>query len=231
MPTATEAICAQLFALKDESYKQFHQKLMPTVPHERVLGVRIPALRKLAKSVAGTPQAEVFLHELPHFYYEENNLHAFLIEQLRDYDAALAATEAFLPYIDNWATCDSFAPRVFGQHLDELLPHVQVWLASAEPYTVRYGIGALMRWYLDEAFRPEYLAWVAGVQSGEYYVNMMRAWYFATALAKQPEAAWPYLTENRLDVWTHNKTVQKAIESYRISPQEKQTLRQMRRHE
>lgn len=229
MQSAVEAIRAQLFAMRDEQYKQFHQRLMPTVEHERVIGVRVPALRKLAARLAGTPQAEEFLRALPHYYYEENNLHAFIIERLKSYGEAVAAVEAFLPYVDNWATCDGFSPKVFGSHRQELLGHIRRWLASQQTYTVRYGIGQLMRWYLDESFEPEYLAWVAGVQSGEYYVNMIRAWYFATALAKQPQAAWPWLEQNRLDVWTHNKTIQKAVESYRISAQDKQRLRALRR--
>lgn len=178
--------------------------------------VQVPLLRKLAKQLADTPEAEVFLQELPHFYYEENALHAFLLESVRDYGTALAATERFLPYVDNWAVCDCFSPKVFAQHKPELLPAIRRWLGSDQVYTVRYGIGMLMRYYLDDAFRPEYLAWVAAVHSEEYYVNMMRAWYFATALAKQPAAALPWLTEKRLDVWTHNKTIQKAVESRRI---------------
>ena len=141
---------------------------------------------------------------------------------------ALAATERFLPYVDNWAVCDSFSPKVFAQHKPELLPAIRRWLSSDRTYTVRYGIGMLMRYYLDDAFRPEYLAWVAAVHSEEYYVNMMRAWYFATALAKQPAAALPWLTDKRLDVWTHNKTIQKAVESYRIPPEQKQALRALR---
>jgi len=225
---STEAIRAQLFALQDTGYKEFHQKLMPEVPHERVIGVRVPALRRLAKQLAHTGEAEDFLLAVPHFYYEENNLHAFLVEQIRDFDAALAATEAFLPYIDNWATCDLFSPKAFGAHKAQLLPSVRRWLASDRPYTVRYGIETLMRWYLDADFCADYPAWVAGVQSGEYYVNMMRAWYFATALAKQPQAVWPWLEEKRLDVWTHNKTVQKAIESRRISDGDKRRLRALR---
>lgn len=228
MTPEVESIRTQLFALQDLKYQAFHSRLMPTVPPETVIGVRVPALRKLARQLAGTQQAEVFLHSLPHAYYEENNLHAFLLEFIREYPAALAATEEFLPYLNNWATCDSFCPKVFAGHKAELLEPVRRWLASDRPYTVRYGIGMLMRHYLDEAFRPEYLAWVAGVRSEEYYVNMMRAWYFATALAKQPEQTMPWLTEYRLDEWTHNKTIQKAVESYRIAPEQKQTLRALR---
>lgn len=223
-----QSVRQQLFELQDKTYKEFHQRLMPTVPHEKVIGVRVPVLRRLAKQLAGTPQAERFLEQLPHEYYEENNLHAFLIEGIREYPAALAATERFLPWIDNWATCDSFCPAVFAAHRQELLPQVRRWIGSGRTYTVRYGIGMLMRLYLDEDFQPEYLAWVAGVHSGEYYINMMRAWYFATALAKQPQAAMPWLTEKRLDDWTHNKTIQKAVESLRIPPETKKQLRALR---
>ena len=228
MTQETECIRARLFALQDEGYRAFPSRLMPTVPPETVIGVRVPALRRLAKQLAGTPQAEAFLQELPHTYYEENNLHAFLLESIRDYDAALAATEKFLPYIDNWATCDSFCPKVFAKHKEELLPVLRRWMASDHPYTVRYGMEMLMRYYLDEDFRPEHLAWAAAVHSGEYYINMMRAWYFATALAKQPEAALPWLTARRLDVWTHNKTIQKAVESSRIPAETKAFLRTLR---
>lgn len=223
-------ISEELFALQDTEYQVFQSKLMPTIPPETVIGVRTPLLRKLAKELAGTPQAEHFLQSLPHRYYEENNLHAFLIEQIRDYDTALAETERFLPYINNWATCDCFCPKVFAKHKAELLIPLRRWLGSDLTYTVRYAMGMLMRYYLDEDFQPEYLAWVAGVHSEEYYLNMMRAWYFATALAKQPDAALPWLTDRRLDVWTHNKTIQKAAESYRISPEMKQQLRELRIH-
>lgn len=223
-------ISEELFALQDTEYQVFQSKLMPTIPPETVIGVRTPLLRKRAKELAGTPQAESFLHDLPHRYYEENNLHAFLIEKIRDYDTALAETERFLPYINNWATCDCFCPKVFAKHKEELLIPLRRWLGSDQTYTVRYAMGMLMRYYLDEDFQPEYLAWVAGVHSEEYYLNMMRAWYFATALAKQPDAALPWLTDRRLDVWTHNKTIQKAAESYRISPEMKQQLRELRIH-
>ena len=221
-------ISEKLFALQDKKYQSFQSKLMPTISPETVIGVRTPLLRKLAKELSGTPQAEDFLRSLPHAYYEENNLHAFLVERIRDYDRALAETERFLPYIDNWATCDCFCPKVFAKHKDALIVPIRRWLDSDRLYTVRYAIGMLMRHYMDEAFQPEFLAWVAGVQSEEYYINMMRAWYFATALAKQPDSAFAWLTERRLDVWTHNKTIQKAVESYRISAERKQQLRGMR---
>lgn len=225
---AQGAVLERLFALQDTKYRAFQSKLMPTVAPETVIGVRTPLLRNLAKELAGTAEAADFLRVLSHAYYEENNLHAFLVEKIRDYDAALAETERFLPYIDNWATCDCFSPKVFAKHKDELLTPVRRWLLSEKLYTVRYAIGMLMRHYLDADFRPEYLAWVADVQSEEYYLNMMRAWYFATALAKQPDDTLPYLTERRLDVWTHNKAIQKAVESYRIPPELKQHLREMR---
>ena len=221
-------ILEKLFALQDKEYQAFQSKLMPTVLPETVIGVRTPLLRQLAKELAGTPQAESFLQSLPHKYYEENNLHAFLVEKIRDYDTALTETERFLPYIDNWATCDCFCPKVFAKHREELLVSIRRWLDSDKIYTVRYAMGMLMRYYLDEEFRLEYLVWVAGVHSEEYYLNMMRAWYFATALAKQPDATMPWLTERRLDVWTHNKTIQKAVESFRISPEMKQQLRELR---
>ena len=221
-------IAGKLFALQDQKYQSFQSKLMPTVPPETIIGVRTPLLRNLSKELSGTPQAEKFLRSLPHSYYEENNLHAFLVERIRDYDTALAETERFLPYIDNWATCDCFCPKVFAKHKAELLEAIRRWLDSDRLYTVRYAIGMLMRHYLDEAFRPEFLAWVAGVQSEEYYINMMRAWYFATALAKQPNSAFVWLTERRLDFWTHNKTIQKALESDRIPAEMKQQLRGMR---
>ena len=223
-----ETIFERLLALQDKDYQAFQSRLMPTVAPETIIGVRTPLLRNLAKDLSGTPQAESFLRNLPHTYYEENNLHAFLAERIKDYDAALAETERFLPYIDNWATCDCFCPRIFAKHKAELLMPVRRWLKSDRLYTVRYAIGMLMRYYLDEDFRPEYLAWVANIHSREYYLNMMRAWYFATALAKQPDSALPWLAERRLDTWTHNKAIQKATESYRIPPETKQQLRKMR---
>ena len=221
-------ILEKIVALQDKSYQAFQSKLMPTVPSEKIIGVRTPMLRKLAKEISGTKQAESFLNSLPHKYYEENNLHAFLVENIKDYDTALVETEKFLPYIDNWATCDCFCPKVFAKHKEELLIPIRRWLNSDKIYTVRYAMGMLMRYYLDEEFRTEYLGWVADVHSEEYYLNMMRAWYFATALAKQPEAALPWLTTRRLDTWTHNKTIQKAVESFRITPEMKQQLCMLR---
>ena len=217
-----------LFALRDPAYQAFQSKLIPTMDPALVIGVRMPALRKLAKELAGTPDAEVFLKELPHRYYEENNLHGLLISALPDYAAAAAALEDFLPHVDNWATCDLLSPRAFRRHPPELPEQIRRWIRDERPYTVRFGLGMLMQFYLDGEFRPAYLDLAAGVRREEYYVRMMAAWYFATALAKQYDAAIPYLEERRLDRWTHNKTIQKAVESFRITPEQKAYLRQLR---
>ena len=184
----------RLFALQDEKYREFQRSLIPGLPRENIIGIRIPAMRKLAKEFVKAPEAAVFLKQLPHTYYDENILHALLIAEIKDYDACMEAVEAFLPYIDNWAVCD----------------------------------GLLMRWFLDEDFQPGYLELPAAVRSEEYYVNMMTAWFFATALAKQWDAAIPYLEQNRLDPWTHNKTIQKARESYRITTEQKEYLKRLK---
>ena len=218
----------KLFSMQDIKYKEFHSKLIPTINPDDVIGVRSPQLRKLAAEISKDSGIDSFLHELPHEYYEENNLHAFIVAGFRDYDKALKYTEDFLPYIDNWATCDAFAPKAFEKRRAEFLPVVKRWIASDKVYTVRYGIGMLMRHYLDEGFKPEYPDKVAAIRSEEYYVNMMRAWYFATALAKQYEKILPFLEEQRMDIWTHNKTIQKSIESYRITQEQKDHLRILR---
>ena len=217
-----------LFDRQDAVYRDFQSKLMPTVDPELVIGVRMPALRKLAKELAGTQLAEDFLQQLPHRYYEENNLHGLLISAIPDYGAAVAALEAFLPHVDNWATCDLLSPKAFRAHPPEQPDQIRRWAAAPHPYTVRFGLGMLMSFYLDGEFRPEYLELAAGVRREEYYVRMMVAWYFATALAKQYDTALPYLEQRRLDRWTHNKTIQKAVESYRISPEQKTELRSLR---
>lgn len=218
----------RLFEMQDLKYKEFHQRLIPTVDSELIIGVRTPNLRKLAKEFFKEDESKRFLRELPHKYYEENNLHAFLIEQIKDFDLAAEETERFLPYIDNWATCDMFAPKVFKKNKDKLLIKIKEWLNSDEVYTVRYAIGLLMRFYLDSEFKTEYLDLAANKTSDEYYVNMMRAWFFQAALCKQYESAVTYLTEGRLDEWTHNKTIQKALESKRISPELKIQLKRLR---
>ena len=218
-----------LFDRQDLTYRDFQSRLMPTVDPETVIGVRMPALRKLAKELAGTQPAEDFLRQLPHRYYEENNLHGLLLSAMPDYDAVVAALEAFLPHVDNWATCDLLSPRAFRAHPPELPDQIRRWAEDRHPYTVRFGLGMLMSFYLDEDFRPEYLEIPAQVQSEEYYVNMMIAWFFATALAKQWDAAFPYIQEDRLSVWVHNKTIQKARESYRITDEQKQVLKELKR--
>lgn len=220
-----ERIRAELLELQDMEYKEFHAKLIPTVAPENIIGVRTPQVRKLAKKWAKDLEIGEFLAQLPHRYYDEYNVHAFVVEQIKDYEECLAQTERFLPYIDNWATCDMMSPKVFGRHREELLEPIGRWMASGDTYTIRYGIGMLMRFYLEEDFKPKYLQWVAEVSSQEYYVNMMRAWYFATALAKQYEETVTYLEQKCLDAWTHNKAIQKACESYRVTAEQKKVLR------
>lgn len=220
-----EEIQKHLFELQDIKYRDFHSRLMPDTDKETVIGIRVPVLRKYAKSIAGTELSEKFIKELPHHYYEENNLHMMLITRIKDYDRCISEIERFLPYIDNWATCDFPAPKCFENHKEELLPVIKCWIASSETYTIRYGIGMLMRLYLDEDFEPEYVKLVAGVESDEYYVNMMIAWYMATALAKQWDVVIPYIEEHRMSDWVHRKTIQKAVESYRITDEQKRYLK------
>ena len=215
----------RLFELQDLKYRDFHAKLMPTVFKEKIIGVRTPALRVFAKKYGKTDEAKEYLQILPHQYYEENNLHGLLIEQIKDYDTCLEELERFLPYIDNWATCDMLAVKVVKNHLDTFIDEVYRWMESDHAYTIRFGISMLMRYYLEDAFQMEYPEKVAQIRSEEYYVNMMRAWYFATALAKQYDKILPFIEKQKLDVWTHNKTIQKAIESYRITPEQKEYLR------
>ena len=223
-----DAIQEKLFALQDLNYRQFQAKLTPTVDPEQIIGVRMPALRKLAKELKGTAEEEAFLAALPHRDYDENNLHGLLLCARSGYEETVAGLEIFLPHVDNWATCDLLSPRAFRTHPPQLPEQIRRWLDSGDTYTVRFGLEMLMSFYLDECFRPEYLDWAAEVKSEEYYVRMMVAWYFATALAKQYDAALPYLTSRRLEQWTHNKTIQKAVESYRITPEQKDALRALR---
>ena len=220
-----EEIQKQLFELQDMAYRDFHSRLMPDIDKETVIGIRVPMLRKYAKSIAGTELAEKFIKELPHCYYEENNLHMMLITGIKDYDRCLMEIERFLPYIDNWTTCDFPAPKCFENHKEDLLPVIKRLIASSETYTIRYGIGMLMRLYLDADFDPEYVRIVAEVKSDEYYVNMMIAWYMATALAKQWDVVIPYIEEHRMPDWVHRKTIQKAVESYRITDEQKRYLK------
>ncbi|MBR6045239.1 MAG: DNA alkylation repair protein [Ruminococcus sp.] len=218
----------RLLSMEDKPYKEFHSKLINTVPPERIIGIRVPEKKKLASEYAKREDISAFLADLPHYYYEEYDLHAFIVMKIKDFGRALAETERLLPYIDNWATCDSFCPPVFSKHRQELLPSISKWLASEHTYTVRFGIGMLMKLYLDDDFKPEYPEAVAAIKSEEYYIRMMQAWYFATALSKQYESILPYLTENRLDKWVHNKTIQKAVESFRITDEQKAYLKTLR---
>lgn len=224
-----EEILTRLLAQRDEPYAVFQRRLLPTLPPGSILGVRTPALRKFAKELSRQPIAAAFRAALPHTYFEENQLHAFLLAEMRPFEACLEQTERFLPYVDNWATCDQLSPRIFAQDPETLLPSIEAWLSSEHVYTVRFGVGMLMRYFLDERFDPRYARMVESVRSEEYYVNMMLAWYFATALAKQYDAVVPVLEQGRLDRWVHNKTIQKAVESYRIPDERKAYLRTLRR--
>ncbi|MDE7227847.1 MAG: DNA alkylation repair protein [Treponemataceae bacterium] len=207
-----------LFALQDPAYRDFNARLIPTVDKATVIGVRVPHVRALAKRLAAEKKdVAPFLDALPHRYFEENGVHTALLEGMRDFGDCMARTEQFLSFIDNWATCDTLSPRVFGRHKAALREKIPSWLASAHPYTVRFGIGMLMKWFLDDEFFPGCLDWVAAVRSDEYYVRMMQAWFVATALAKQYDATIPYLEQKKFDPWTHNKAIQKARESFRVS--------------
>ena len=223
-----EAIREQLLSMQDRQYRDFTAKLVPNVDAAQILGVRFPEIKRIAKTLRREGEAEAFLAALPHFYLEENHLHAVLLSEMKNPEALFGALEAFLPYVDNWATCDTLRPAAFKKHLAELPGRIRQWLDSPHPYTIRFGVGMLMAYYLDDAFDPAYLEWVAALQSEEYYVNMMIAWYFATALAKQYDAAIPYLADCRLDRWCHNKTIQKAIESFRVSDEHKTYLRTLK---
>ena len=225
----TEEIRDELFGLRDEKYGEFQAKLLPTVDPASIIGVRTPELRKLAKKMAKREEIGEFLGALPHQCFDENQLHAFVVSQMQDFSACLKEVDRFLPYVDNWATCDQMSPKVFKKHRAELLTAIRRWIGSGETYTVRFAVGMLMEHFLNEDFDPVYPEMVAAVRSEEYYVRMMVAWYFATALAKQYEAAVPFIEGQRLDAWTHNKTIQKAVESYRISPEQKAYLKGLKR--
>ena len=224
-----EEIRKQLFFMQDLKYRDFQSKLIPTVEYETVIGVRTPELRKYAKQLAKTEGISEFLEDLPHQYFDENQLHAFLISEIKDYERCLEEVERFLPYVDNWATCDQLLPKVFKNHEKELLEDIRKWMVSDKTYTVRFSIGMLMKYFLDEHFKIEYPGMVAEIRSEEYYINMMIAWYFATAMAKQYEAVLPFIENHRLDMWTHNKAIQKSVESYRIAKEQKEYLRSLKR--
>ena len=217
-----------LFTMQDLKYRDFHAKLMPTVDKDSVIGVRVPMLRAYAKKFGKTEEAKQFLEILPHQYYEENNLHGLLIDQMKDYELCIEELIRFLPYINNWATCDILSVKAVKGHLDSYIKNIYQWLESDYTYTIRFGINMLMRYYLEEEFKIEYPEKVAAIRSEEYYVNMVRAWYFTTALAKKYDQVLPFLEEQKMDVWTHNKTIQKAIESYRITLEQKEYLRTLK---
>ncbi|MGM9528691.1 MAG: DNA alkylation repair protein [Phascolarctobacterium sp.] len=223
-----ELILQKLRELSDLGYRDFQAKLMPTVAKETIIGVRTPALRALAKELKGTELAAKFLKELPHQYFDENQLHAFLINELKDYEECLQELERFLPYVDNWATCDQLSPKVLKRQPEATLEAIKKWMASEQVYTIRFGMEMLMSFYLDAWFKPEYLAWVAADRNEEYYVRMMVAWFFATALAKQYEATVPYLEQRLLPEWSHKKAIQKACESNRITKEQKEYLRTLK---
>jgi 3-methyladenine DNA glycosylase AlkD len=221
-------ITAELFRLQDTGYAAMQVRIIPTVSADRIIGVRTPALRALAKELARDPGAASFLSSLPHRYFDENQLHAFVISLEKDFDTCVAQVEAFLPYIDNWATCDQLSPKAFKKTPEKLLPYVRKWIRSDRTYTVRFGTGMLMENFLDEDFDRVYPDMVAGIRSDEYYINMMTAWYFATALAKRYDEILPYIEGHRLDTWTHNKAIQKSVESYRISNEQKAYLKTLK---
>ena len=220
-----ENIREKLLSMGDGEYRDFSSKLIPNIEKSKIIGIRTPVLRSFAKSLS---DYDDFLNDLPHKYYEENNIHAFLIEMDKDFDSCVKKLNAFLPYVDNWATCDCMKPKVLKKEPEKLLTNIIKWIKSPDVYKVRYAINLLMSFYLDENFEEQYLRLVAGKKSEEYYINMMRAWYFATALSKQYEKTLPYIENKLLDVWTHNKTIQKAIESRRIKAEQKDYLKMLR---
>ena len=217
-----------LFEKQDIKYRDFQAPLFPNIEKERMIGVRTPELKKLAKELYGSEPANKFIETLPHRYFDENQLHAFLISLIKDYVSCLKEVERFLPYVDNWGTCDQLSPKVFAKHKEELITPIKKWLKSKHTYTVRFAIGMLMQHYLDESFKEEYMELVSKVSSEEYYINMMIAWYFATALAKQYKTAIKYIEGQKLSPWVQNKTIQKAVESYRITPEQKEYLKSLK---
>lgn len=225
---AVQAVREQLFALQDPVYRDFQCRLMPTVDPAAVIGVRMPALRRLARSLRGCEEARLFLCALPHTYYDENNLHGLLLCEIGDYGETVRELERFLPHVDNWATCDLLAPRAFRALPPQLPERLRAWTRSEHPYTVRFGLCALMRHYVEQSFLPDALVWAAQTEGGPYYVDMMLAWFFATALTVRWDDALPYLAQRRLSPWVHNKAIQKAIESRRVPPERKQALRALR---
>ena len=218
----------RLFAMQDKQYAAFQAKLTPGVPTDSFIGIRVPVLRKFAKVFTKEAGCEDFLQQLPHEYYDENMLHGLLISEVKDYEECIRLTDNFLPFVDNWAVCDIMSPKVFAKRKEDLLTKVKTWSKSSHVFTCRFGIETLMTHYLGKDFKSEYLEIPASARSEAYYVKMMVAWFFATALAKQWDATLPYIEQKRLARWTHNKTIQKAIESYRITPEQKEYLRTLK---
>ena len=221
-------IVAELFRLQDKDYALMQARIIPTVSQDRIIGVRTPALRDFAKRLNKDQDIGEFLSYLPHQYFDEDQLHPFVISLEKDFGKCIAEVDAFLPFIDNWATCDQLSPKAFKKGPEKLIPYIQIWIKSDKTYTVRFAIGLLMQHFLDANFDTKYADMVAEVRSEEYYVNMMIAWYFATALAKQYELVLPYLEHKRLDTWAHNKAIQKSIESYRITDEQKAYLKTLK---
>lgn len=222
-------IYKELVSLQDKGYRDMQITIIPTVDPDSIIGVRTPALRSFAKELSKREDIDTFLNDLPHKYFEENQLHAFILSGMKDAAKAIELVDKFLPFVDNWATCDQMSPKVFKKHKDLLLEYTDKWIKSDLTYVKRFGIGMLMEHFLDEDFKTTYLTKVSKIRSDEYYVNMMIAWYFATALAKQYDATLPYIEKQKLDIWTHNKSIQKAVESYRITPEQKDYLKTLKR--
>ena len=218
----------KLYDLQDLKYRDMQIKIIPTVEPESVIGVRTPELKSIAKDILKDGNYKGFLEELPHRYFEENQLHAFIISGIKDLNECMEDLETFLPYVDNWATCDQMSPKIFRKHKDVLFSHIKEWVNSEKTYTVRFGVGMLMEHFLDDDFDPLYPELVTKLRSEVYYVNMMIAWYFATALAKQYESILPFIEEKRLDDWTHNKAIQKSLESRRITEEQKLYLKSLK---
>ncbi len=225
----TGEIRKELKKLQDKGYREMQVTIIPTLEADSIIGVRTPALRQLAKEFAKREDISDFLTDLPHKFFEENQLHAFILSGMKDAESCIRLVDEFLPYVDNWATCDQMSPKVFKKHKQLLLEYVDKWIRSEHTYVKRFAIGMLMEHFLDEDFKTSYLTKVSKIRSEEYYVNMMIAWYFATALAKQYEDTLPFIEKQKLDKWTHNKSIQKAVESYRITPEQKEYLKTLKR--
>ena len=224
----TKEIQEELFKFQDLKYRDMQIKIIPSVEAEAIIGVRTPDLRKYAKQLSKREDVQEFLDDLPHRYFDEDQLHAFILSEMKDYDRCIEEVEKFLPYVNNWATCDQMSPKIFKKNRKDLLKHIKKWTKSKKTYTIRFGVGMLMEHFLDEDFDIQYPELVAKLRSEEYYVNMMIAWYFATALAKQYDEILPYIENKKMDEWTHNKAIQKSVESYRITPEQKEYLKSLK---